>query len=1157
MQKTTALGIPLPGKHCSGMPGNQKLLFAMKVSLTAAIFLLFCTQLLTAGVTYAQKIEDKLITLELRNVPLRQALDRVERMSGFRMTYMLEQIGRYKNISLPKETRSVASTLQLILSNTELDYKQDNNTILIFRNNNKEPRQIETREAAATPVMWLRGKVTDETGKPLGYVSVSVKGTSKSTITDPKGNFNIDATNGDILEFSIVGYKSVSIAVGNDQNIVVKMEPDVSGLGEVVVVGFGTQKKANLTGAVATVNAAQLSNRPVTSVQNALQGVVPGLTVLNRPGDVGKDIGGITVRGRTNLGSPGPMIIIDGIPMSTREFASLNPHDIASMSVLKDASSASIYGSRAANGVILVTTKKGTVDKLSVELNASYGIQSPTRRFEYLGSSDYAMLLNEALRNAGKPERFTADEINKFQTGSDPDLYPNTDWYDRALVKDPAFKDVQVAVSGSSKTTRYYLSLAAMNQESLVKNKDQNRYTVRLNTETQVLPVLKIGSNISFIKQDFDTKGGELNWLELNRAVPSLVAVHSDGTWGTVNGGRADATLAKVNQLRFMQEGGKRWNRDHNIQTAVNAVLSPVKGLTVTGQASLKYDNRAEWIFWNEMPALVNFITKQPIASTAVTPNEMQERWSRRQEFLVQGYAEYETSINEHRAKIMAGASQESNIYRQIYVGRKRFFNNDLGTVGAGSSDPADISTAAISSGQPNGANTSRNEEWAMRSFFGRVNYSFAGKYLLEGNLRVDLSSRFHPDHRRAQFPSVSAGWKISEEPFMKDISWLNTLKVRGSWGVLGNQDNVNPGNYYSLLSTGYAYNFDGVPVDGVWQNQGVNELASWEKVNMKNIGVDASLWNGLLEITADYFIKTTEDILLPTPAGATYGLTAPTKNLGSTENKGIELLLNHSNAIGKDFHYNVSFNFNKVTNKILNLGADKQRINSYWIEKVGESVGSFYGYQAEGLFKDAADVTAHATQSAATKPGDIKYKDQNKDNKINQEDRVIIGNDVPSFNYGLSLGASYKGFDVSVLAYGVQDVKVYLDAEASTSFFNGAGVKPLHLKRWTADNPDPNAAYPRILITADGKHNYNELSSFWLFDGSYLRIRSLSVGYNIPAGIAKKAAMQTARIYVAANNPFTIMKDKRLTDYDPEMASGRGGYPGIKTWTVGVNVKF
>jgi TonB-linked SusC/RagA family outer membrane protein len=1001
----------------------------------------------------------------------------------------------------------------------------------------------------------ISGTVKNSRGEPLMGATLQEKDqNSNFTQTDDKGFFQLvlKGTSGALIVTN-VGYKETTVDLKGEASINIVMEEEAKGMEDIVIVGYGTQRKASLTGAVNSIDAKGLANRPVTSVQNALQGIAPGLTVINRPGDVGNDAGTITVRGRTNLGSPGPMIIIDGIPASSRELAALNPNDIENMSVLKDAASASIYGSRAANGVIVVTTKKGATGKLSIDLNTSYGLQSPTRTPEYLGSADYARLYNEAMVNAGRQPKFTEEQIQKFESGSDPDLYPNTDWYDRALVKNPALKDIQLGVSGSSKTTRFYLSLAGLNQESFVQNKDYSRYTLRLNTETQVLPILKIGSNISFVKSDFDTKGGELNWVELNRMVPSLVAQHSDGTWGTINGGSADATLSKNNPLRTMAEGGKRWNRDQNIQTAVNATLTPMKGLKVTGLASLKYDNRQGWLFINELPALTNFITKAPMTSTAVTPNEMQERWSRQQEYLLQAHAEYEKRFDQHLGKIMVGASQESNTYRTIYAGRRRFPTNDLGTVGTGSSDPVDISS---------GANTSTNTEWAIRSYFGRLNYSFRNRYLLEGNLRVDLSSRFHPDHRNATFPSVSAGWVISEESFMRDIDWLRSLKLRGSWGILGNQDNVAPGNYFGLLNTGYQYNFDGTPVDGVWQSQGTNIAASWEKVHMKNIGVDASLWDGLLGITADYFMKTTKDILLNRRAPATYGLTPATYNLGSTENKGIEFVLTHTNSIGKDFQYNASFNLTKYKNTILNLGEDQQRINGLWIEKVGESVGSFFGYQAEGLFVDAADVASHAFQSNAAKPGDIKYKDISgpdgkPDGKIDANDRVVLGNDVPSFNYGFSLGASYKGFDLSVMAYGVSDVKVYLSGESSLSFFNGAGVKPMHLQRWTAANPDPNAAYPRILVSADGNHNYNSTSSFWLFNGSYLRIRNLSLGYTIPESVAGKISMKSARFYVAANNPFTFMNDDRLSDYDPEMASGRASYPGVKTWVVGLNVKF
>ena len=1093
-----------------------------------------------------QDISKMKISLKLNAKTLEKAVQQISLESGVTFSYNHNELRKITTPSMEFVNEPVDQVLKKVLAGTSFSFRENENAVVIFKapaSGNAENQQSQKAEK-----INISGTVSDRTG-PLPGVTIKVKNTDQSTSTNEGGKFSISTEPGNILVFSMVGFKTLEVTMGNQTTINVTLEESANDLEEVVIVGYGEQKKANLTGSVATVNAKQLTNRPVTSVQNALQGLIPGLAVLNRPGDIGSDVGSLIVRGRTNLSQPSPMIVIDGIPVSSREFASLSTNDIESMSVLKDAASASIYGSRAANGVILVTTKKGAEGKMTIDLTANYGIQSPTRRPEYLGSADYAMLFNEAMANAGKQPRFTADEITKFQTGSDPDLYPNTDWYDRALVSNPAIKDLQLNFSGSTKATSYYLGLGGLNQESFVQDKDQNRYNLRLNTESQVLPILKVGSNISFIKQDFDTQGGEMNWVALNRLVPTMVATQSDGSWGTINAGNVDATLAKDNILRNMAEAGKRWSRDNIFQAGLNATLNPFKGLTVKGLASLKYDNRQNWIFNNEMPALVNFSTKAEISSTAVLLNEMQERWSRRQSVIVQGYAEYEKTILKHNAKIMAGASQESDVFRNLFIGRKRFPTNELGTVGAGSSDPVDIS---------DGANSSGNVEWAIRSYFGRLNYSFSEKYLIEGNLRMDLSSRFHPDHREALFPSVSAAWRVSEESFMKDINWLNNLKVRGSWGVLGNQDNVSPGNYFSLLNTGYSYNFNGTPVDGIWQSQGTNIFATWEKVYMKNVGLDFSLLRGKLDVAADYYVKTTKDILLNQRALATYGIGMPTKNTGSTENKGVELILNHNNAIGKDFRYNVSVNMSKVKNTILSLGDDDDRISGYWIEKVGGAVGDFYGYEALGLYTSNEEVANSPFHSGSTKAGDIRYKDQNGDGLITlAEDRVVLGNDVPSFTYGASVGASYKGFDVSALAYGVSDVKVYRDAEASFSFFNGAGVKPLHLNRWTPENPDRNAQYPRVLISADGTQNYNSVSSFWLFNGSYIRVRSLSLGYTIPGKVAQKAGMQSARMYISSNNPFTFMNDDRLTDYDPEMSSGRGGYLGAKTWSLGLNVKF
>ncbi|WP_461489829.1 SusC/RagA family TonB-linked outer membrane protein [Pontibacter sp. HJ8] len=994
----------------------------------------------------------------------------------------------------------------------------------------------------------IKGKVVDEQNQPLIGLTVVVKNTATGTATTADGTFVVEAAPTDVLVFSYIGYETKEVTVGNQAIINVTLKPDAKKLEEVVVVGYGTQKRADVTGSVATVDTKQLTDRPVTSVQNALQGVAPGLTVIQRPGDVGS-VGTITVRGRTNLGSPGPMIIIDGIPASDTELAALNPNDIENMSVLKDASAASIYGSRAANGVIVVTTKTGkNSEKTTVGFNAIYGWQSPTRLPEYMDAVGYARFHNEAMTNAGKAPNYTEEQIQKFANGSDPDMYPNTNWYDLVLRETAPQSDINLNISSSGKSTSYYLGASYFNQQSLLPGKDMDRYTVKLNTDTEVFPnILKVGTNFSIIRQDYDTKGGSFSWTELNRSLPVTVARHSDGTWGSVSSGIANTNTAGRNQLRIIEEGGSSWTRNNYLQAAANAALTPIKGLTVNGLFSLKYSNLMNWSFNSRMDPIINFTTKQPMSSSAVTVNQMQENWGRRQEILTQGTAAYERTFGQHTGKVMVGASQESNVYRTAFLGRKNFPNEEMTTISTGSASPENIVS---------GANRTGEVQWAIRSFFGRVNYDFQNKYLFEGTLRSDYSSRFHPDQREAIFPAFSAGWRLSEENFIKNISWIDNLKLRGSWGALGNQDVVSPGNYYSLLNTGYAYNFDGNAVDGAWQSTGANPLATWEKVYMTDFGVDFSIFRGKLDVVADYYIKKTDGILLQLPVLATYGLTAPYRNAAETRNKGIELNLVHNGAVGSDFTYTIGANFSRIQNEILSLGGVDERISGYWIERVGEAVGSYYGYRAEGLFINEEDVQSHAFQSAATKPGDIKYADINNDKVIDAADRVILGNDVPWMTYGLNLGAGYKGFDLSVLTYGVADVDTYLESEASYPFFNGANIKQAYENRWTAENPDPNAHFPRTLISADASHNYNT-SSFWLFSGAYFRVRAITLGYNIPEAVSGKLGMQSLRVYATSNNPFTFMGDDRLSDYDPEFGSGRGGYPGLKTFSLGVNAKF
>ncbi|MFD1768357.1 SusC/RagA family TonB-linked outer membrane protein [Sphingobacterium suaedae] len=1008
------------------------------------------------------------------------------------------------------------------------------------------------------------GQVSDGQN-PIPGLTVLLKGKSQIAVsTDATGNFSIKVPANGILVFQMIGYQTKEVPVNNQTSMQVTMSAQNTGLEEVVVVAYGTQKKANLTGAVATISNKQLVGRPVSSTQNALQGLTPGVTVLQRPGDVNRksadgtagNTGGVTIRGRSNLGSSSPMYIIDGIPANAQEFASINPNDIENMSVLKDAASAALYGSRAANGVIVVTTKRGGGDRAVISLNATYGLQSATRLPHFTNSADYATLYNEAMRNAGRAELFTPEQIQKFTDGSDPDLYPNTDWYKTVLRKNAPQSDVNLNIAAPGKITDYYLGLSYLQQESLIPDKDQQRIVAKLNTTSKVLPdLLKVGTNFSFIKQDYNRSGADMSWTELNRSLPTAVVRQSDGNWGSINAGAANADVAKRNQLRRIEEGGSSWDRDNYLQTAINASLTPLEGLSINGLASLKYTYSNSWNFDALINPIPNFLTGELMPSTAYTPNEMKEYWRKRQELLLQSTVDYERTFGAHFAKATVGVSQESNIFRQAFVGRKNFPNNDMTTVGSGSTNPSDISSD--DDGQ---ANRSLQEEWAIRSFFGRVNYSFDDRYLLEANIRMDYSSRFRSDLRRAVFPSFSGAWRISNEQFMENVSWIDNLKLRASWGSLGNQDVVKIGNYFELINTGYAYSFEGTPNDGAWQNQGVNALALWEKVYMSNVGVDFSVWKGKLDITADYFIKTTDGILMQSPKLRTYGIPdngIPYENAAKTKNKGLEIAVTHNGTIGSEFRYSINANVSAIKNTILSLGDVNERTNSYFIERVGESVGSIYGYVADGLFVDQADINAHATQAASTKPGDIKYRDINGDGLINADDRTIIGNDVPWVNYGFNASAAYKGIDFSVITYGVPDVQTYLENEASFPFFNGAGIKEELKNRWTPENPDANADFPRLLASANGTHNYNNRSSFWVFSGSYFRIRAITLGYTFDKDVSKKWGMSNVRIFAAANNPFTIMADKRLSDYDPEIASGRGGYPGIKTWSVGLNASF
>lgn len=998
----------------------------------------------------------------------------------------------------------------------------------------------------------VTGKITDDTNSPLPGASITIKGTSKGTSSDFDGNYEIQANAGDELVFTFVGFQSQTKKVtGGGKSLVINilLREDAQQLDDVVVVGYGTQKKANLTGTVSTVKAEAIQGKAMTSLTNALQGVTPGVTVISRPGDIGNDMGSINVRGRGNLGSASPLYVVDGVPVSAADFQRIYPGDIESISILKDAAASAIYGARAAYGVFLVTTKKGKEGKANISYNGYYGFQSPTILPKKLNAYNYATLLNEANINAGQTAIYDQTAIERILAQDSPDLYPDNDWYSLVYRANAPISEHNINISGGGKT-RYFVSGTLFEQESLVKGRELNRYNFRANTERDFTDKFTLGTTISYVKDNFK-RDGDFSITDLDRMTPLTVARHSDGSWGTITGGNQLVTLAENNPLRKIAEYGRNTKETTRFNASLNGVWKPLKGLSVTGQLSYRTTDVKDLTFENRVEKLIGFTSKSPMNGTERPINKLTNTWESVKNLVSQVYANYDLSVGKHDFSLMAGTQFEDYRYEWLRAARKDFPNNTLSAITAGSNKAENLE------------NDGNIQERAFFSTFGRLKYAFDSKYLFEANIRADKSSQFPKENRLGIFPSFSAAYRISKENFMQNIDWITDLKLRGSWGQLGNVDNVGYYDYFDALALGSAYITSGVRADGAWPSIVVNKDMTWETVTMTNLGLDVSLFKNSLNIQVDVFDKLTKDILLKLPAPYELGLIVnnstdqrAAKNAGKVSNKGIEAMISYNGKIGEDFSYGISTNVSKIWNKVIDLYGQDNQISGSFIIKEGEAIGSFYGYKADGLFVDATEVANHITQDAATAPGDIKYVDVNGDNKFSTDDRTILGNDVPYFTYGIGLNFAYKGFDLSIQGQGVNDVMVHLSGETSQAFFNGAGAKEYHLGRWTAQNPNPNAVYPRLLVTSANAHN-QRFSSFWLYDADYFRIKSIIFGYTMPQDVSQYLGCEKVRFYLSGTNLFTIRADKRLKDFDPEMASTRGTYPNMKNISFGVNLSF
>lgn len=952
-----------------------------------------------------------------------------------------------------------------------------------------------------------------------------------------------------IIQFAAVALCSATVMHAQNTKDSIKS----TNLEEVVLVGYGTQKKSTYAGSAATLDrrfVQAVKDQPSSSLLSSIQGAIPGATIISRPADVGVNPSSINIRGRGNFGGAGPQYVIDGVLSSQADFYRLNPRDIENLSVLKDASAA-IYGNRAAFGVILVTTKLGRSGKMSINYDASYGLQSATYLPKTIGSVDYLKLRNEAARNAGTSEPFTQDDIEKAASGQYPDLYPNNNWYDLVYQSYAPVQEHNINVSGGGAGIRYYVSGGYLDQESLLPSKGMKRFNFRTNLDAKVSNKLNVKTNFSFLKENVKNTGAEISTISLARMVPTMVAVQSDGNWGTINAGRIDATLGGSNPLRINKEGGQSGSELYRFITSALVTYKPIDHVSIDGQVSYRNNFYSNYVFNSTIQPLINFLTKQPISGTTVnSPNNYREQWNKDYDFTTQLTATYaKVYADRHDVRLMLGTSYQDEQGRYIAATRRNYVLDNLLSLDAGSDTPE----TRFNSGGLTGNNRIRE------SFFGRLNYTLDNKYIFEGLLRADGSSAFDPGERWGYFPAVMVAWAVNREAFMSELPFSN-LKLRASYGLTGNEFNVSNYDFLELLNKGAGPVLDQQPLDAIFPGSYVNTGFTWEVAENKNIGLDGALFNNKLTFSVDYYDRLTKDILKPMQLPDEYGAPMgqwPVINASKVRNSGVEAQVGFQDG-NEDFNYFINANLYTNKNEIVDMGGEAARINGLYIEQLGGVIGDFYGYKTDGLLTQADIDSKYPRYSTNSKIGDIKYVDLNGDGVINGADRTVLGNDVPNFTYGFSAGVNYKGFDFAVNGQGVSNVKVYLTSEASQAFFNGAGAKTFILEnRWTAENPNPNAKYPRVLLSNANGQNVNINSDFWLYDASYFRIRTMSLGYTLPSYVTDNLRMTKFRIFVNLQNYFTLRGDKIVKDFDPEFASGRSGYPNTKTVTFGLNASF
>lgn len=1103
---------------------------SLKVKLTAYLFIITLFQI-KASTTYSQNTK---VTLNLNTVTYHDVFRAIESQTEYNVLYNHNDINHNEKVSVNVKNTLVFDVLNKIFTNTNIHYKTIGKQIILIKKDS--PLTIKKLEQSK---IKITGNVKNTNGEPILGVNVLEQGTNNGVITDFDGNYSITVSNKNaVLLFSFVGYTEKEILINNQTTLNITLEENISELDAVVLVGYGTVKKSDITGSLSSISTEAINKTQSTSIAQAIQGRTTGVTVTKSSGQPGSTPT-VRIRGIGTVNNANPLYVVDGIPIN--DITNINMADAESIEVLKDASATAIYGSRGANGVILITTKKGNKSKPVISYSTYFGFEDRIDNLKVMNAKQWATIYNEGLANDGR----AADPALE-----NPNSLPNYNWKD-AIYRTGKIENHQLSVSGSTDKTSYYLSFGHIEQEGIIKKTSFKRTNFRVNNTYQIKPKVKIGHNIQYAKTKSRATSSFGQNSNNKTALLGYVADPISPIYDE-NGKLTRPTYSTEirNPLGFVNYNQVPLDKESFLGSLfLDANIS--KNLTFKSNFGLEINHRD---FDNFLPEYFISLDQER------TVNQYSVSRAKNKVLLWSNTLNYSKTFNKkHTVNALLGHE-----FQKLSSDRINASRSDIpDIVGIPTISAGDVTTALA---------TGTNSESALLSFFGRLNYNYDNKYLLTGTYRRDESSRFSELYRTAYFPSLAFAWNAHNESFY-DLDFINQLKFRAGWGETGNQNIPNDATFDTLDSNqNYVFGNNETSGIGIAPLRPGNPDLKWETTITTNFGLDLAFLQNSITLTADYFVKTTSDLLYEPPVLNTSGASQnPTVNTGEIQNKGLELSLNYKKRVN-DFFFSVGGNISVIKNEVKSLstandfitvGNAGNGIQGISRTETGQPLASFYGLKVIGLFQNQAEIDNNASLSGNL-PGDVRYEDLNEDGVINDDDRTFIGSPLPDFSYGINLDMSYKQFDLSMFFQGTHGNDIF---DATSLLLDGqlqSNLRTSYLGRWTGEgtsNTIPRASF-------DSYSNNNKSSSRFVKDGSYLRLKNIQIGYNLPDEVLNKISLSKARVYVAAQNLLTFTNYDGL---DPELGIDqtqngrntldigidRGRYPSSKTVSLGLDIKF